>query len=586
MKEKLAYNPAEKPLNGSAVLPDTWDAVDGLGRILPGHEETGDLRENRYVGIFYWTWHCAHAKSTSPHNVTRILEKYPEALTDLNHPAWGGLQAPHHWNEPVFGYYNTVDKWVLRKHAELLANAGVDAVIFDNTNGTFTWQESYTALLETFAEARADGVKTPQISFLLPLFGGSRETNIQLENIYNDIYKPGKYRDLWFYWKGKPLMMAYPDLLDGNNPLHAEIRDFFTFRPGQPSYTVGQTRPDQWGWLSVHPQQIYRNPDGTPEQITVGVAQNHSAELGLTAMNGVNVFGRTYTSKGYDTRENAELYGANLAEQFEYALKVDPEFIFITGWNEWVAGRFPHWQGVDNAFPDQFCGGFSRDIEPTTGKLKDHYYYQMASFIRRYKGTHRRSEPASALNLRMDGPESQWDSASDYRSYPGNTKNRDADGYLTTHYTDTSGRNDLTGAKAACDGENLWFRAECAADITSPDDPMWMRLLIRTESDDPYWEGFQYILNRNEAGMLEKSAGGWSWEEVGRVCWNREGRFLTVRIPKTMLNLTGDAFTVRFKWADNNLGIDGDIMELYGHGDTAPGGRFLYRFEFDGKKTE
>ena len=123
MNETLSFNPAERPFDGPAVLPDTWDAVDGLGRILPGNDETGDVREDRYVGIFYWTWHCAHAKSTDPHNVTKILEQYPEALTDLEHPAWGRLHAPHHWNEPIFGYYNTIDKWVLRKHAELLADA-------------------------------------------------------------------------------------------------------------------------------------------------------------------------------------------------------------------------------------------------------------------------------------------------------------------------------------------------------------------------------------------------------------------------------------------------------------------------------
>ena len=40
-----------------------------------------------------------------------------------------------------------------------------------------------------------------------------------------------------------------------------------------------------------------------------------------------------YTSKGYDTSENALLKGANFAEQFEYALEVDPKVIFVTGQN-------------------------------------------------------------------------------------------------------------------------------------------------------------------------------------------------------------------------------------------------------------
>lgn len=564
-------------------VPDTWDAIDGLGRILPSHEETGGVRGDRYVGIFYWTWHCAHAKSTSPNNVTKILEKYPEALTDPEHPAWGRIQAPHHWNEPLFGYYDTVDKWVLRKHAEMLADAGVDVVIFDNTNGTFTWKESYTALLETFAEARADGVKTPQISFLLPLFGGDQNTNIQLESIYKDIYRPGKYSDLWFYWKGKPLMMAYPDALAADDPLQAEIRDFFTFRPGQPSYTQGQMRPDHWGWLSVHPQQIYRNADGTPEQITVGVAQNHSAELGLTAMNGVNVFGRTYTSKGYDSREDAVLYGANLAEQFEYALQMDPEFIFITGWNEWVAGRFQHWQGVDNAFPDQFNDYFSRDIEPSKGQLKDHYYYQMVSYIRRFKGTHPQPDASVPVTVDIDGSHTQWDGIFPaFYSYRGNTADRDCDGYLTTHYVNTTGRNDIVLAKAARDSENVYFYVECADEITAPDDPLWMRLLISVENGGDGWEGFHFILNRNKPGILERSAGGWNWKEIGSVRWSLKGKVLQAAIPRDMMGLPEGGFTIRFKWADNNLTEDesgeADIMNLYSDGDTAPGGRFCFRY--------
>ena len=566
--------PADHPMFTRDVLPDTWDACDGLGRTLPDHEQTGGVRKDKYVGIFYWTWHCAHAKSTDPHNVTEILAKYPEALCDLEHPAWGRKQAPHHWNEPLFGYYNTIDKWVLRRHAEMLADAGVDVVIFDNTNGTMTWRESYTMLLETFAEARADGVKTPQISFILPFFD-EKLAAIQLRDLYIDLYRSKKHPDLWFFWKGKPLIMAMPDGLDAADPLDAEILDFFTFRPGQPSYVVGQTRPDHWGWLSVYPQQIYRNADDTPEQITVGVAQNHSAELGLTAMNGVNVFGRTYTSKGYDTRENAVLYGANFAEQFEYALEVDPEFIFITGWNEWVAGRFEHWQGVDNAFPDQFNDYFSRDIEPTKGQLKDHYYYQLVSYIRRFKGT--RSLPAASAPVTIASPE-QWAAVEPtYYAYRGNTSPRDCDGYLTTHYVNTSGRNDIVAAKVARDSENVYFYVECADKITSSSDPCWMRLLLSTGDGDS-WENIQYILNRTKAGMLERSLGGWHWEEVGEVSFHVEGNVLTVAIPRTMLGLGRGGFTLRFKWADNNLG-GGDILDLYQYGDAAPGGRFLYRYD-------
>lgn len=580
--EPVVY-PADHAIYTRDAMPDTWDAVDGLGRVLPANAETGDTREGKFVGLFYWTWHCEFANQTKPYNVSRIIEENPEAIHDLNHPAWGPLNIPHHWNEPLFGYYNTVDKWVLRKHAEMLADAGVDVIIFDNTNGTYTWRQSYTRLFEVFAEARADGVKTPQISFLLPFSPGDN-TEIQLENLYQDIYRQGKYQDLWFYWEGKPLLMAYPNSLRKDDQIQEEILEFFTFRAGQPSYTQGQTKKDMWGWLSVYPQQVYYNEDGTPEQITVGVAQNHSAELGLTAMNGENVFGRTYTSKGYDTRENAVLYGANLAEQFEYALEVDPEFIFITGWNEWVAGRAEEWQGVTNAFPDQFNDYFSRDIEPSKGQLKDHYYYQMVSYIRQFKGTRALPEVSDAVTIDITGSASQWDNvAPNYYTYKNNTGHRDCDGYLTTHYTNDTGRNDLSLAKVARDAENVYFYMECENDITDPTDGRWMRLLINVDDRAENWEGYEFILNRKKAGVLERSLGGWNWETVGEVSYAVNGKVLQVAIPRTMLDLPDGAFTLRFKWSDNSLAENEngevDILDFYQYGDTAPGGRFQYRYE-------
>lgn len=52
--------------------------------------------------------------------------------------------------------------------------------------------------------------------------------------LYEDIYKPGRHRELWFVWKGKPCIMARPEDL-GDTPEDREIADFFTFRPDSPT---------------------------------------------------------------------------------------------------------------------------------------------------------------------------------------------------------------------------------------------------------------------------------------------------------------------------------------------------------------
>ena len=566
------------------AMPDTWVATDGLGRVLPTNAETGGPKSDKYVGMFYWTWHVEHAKNYKPINLQQICDQYPDAITNHNHSVWSTIGSYYgcFWNEPVFGYYTTTDKWVLRRHAEMLADAGVDVVIFDNTNGTFTWRESYMTLLSVFKQARADGVKTPKISFILP-FGDDNATAVQLREIYQTAYKDSGFNELWFYWEDKPLIMALNTGLDRTNALDSEIYRFFTYRPGVPVYNgASQSNTTRWGWLARYPQAVYTDGRGL-KQTTVGVAQNWNASSGLSPMNGTKIFGRTYTSKGYDTQENAKLYGANFAEQWEYALKQNVNFVFVTGWNEWVAQKQPTWQGVTNAFPDQFNDEFSRDIEPSNGDLKDHYYYQLVSYVRKFKGARAVPAPSAAKTIDINGAVSQWDSVAPYYiAYKGNTFARNNSGYIGMKYTNSTGRNDIVGAKVARDSSNLYFMVECSANITPYTDKAWMRLFIDTGDSAKNWEGFEYVLNRvsptSSTATLEQSTGGWNFRTVGTVSYKVNGKYLVVKIPKSYLGITGSTFTVNFKWNDN-MQKDGDIMDFYSSGDTAPGGRFMYSYQ-------
>ena len=586
---------AGHPVNTLDVYSDTWTGVDGLGRVLPTYEETGLLKtdKTREVGIFYWSWHYAHS-NLAPLNVTQFMKEHPDAKNDYYHPAWPTDKSyATFWDEPLFGYYDTFDKWVLRRHAEMLADAGVDVIIFDCTNGTLTWRPGYIQIFETFAEARADGVKTPQIAFLLP-FGPTDDTAVSLKQLYLDIYRRGKYQDLWYYWKGKPLIMAYSSALSRGDTIGREIMDFFTFRPGQPSYANGLTSNNRWGWLSIYPQQVYNNKDGTPEQITVGCAQNWSIEsgkLGLpSAMNAENehIFGRHYTSKGYDMSENAILHGPNLAEQFEYALEVDPEFIFITSWNEWIMGRFESWSNgkteYKNAMVDEFDETYSRDIEPTSGFLKDHYYYQMVSYIRRYKGTRQIPEASGKKTIDLDSDTDQWNDVTPvFRAYRNNIAERDCDGYEGYHYTNKTGRNDIIESKVTHDENNIYFMVKTTDTLTQYTDKSWMRLFIDIPGSDALnWEGYEYIVNRisptAEKAVLEVSTGGWNWDKIGDILYKVKDNVLEIAISKSLLNITGDEFTINFKWSDN-MQTDGEILDFYQYGDTAPGGRFNYNYK-------
>jgi hypothetical protein len=132
----------------------------------------------------------------------------PEPLPP-DSPLWGPLHVPHHWGESLFGYYLTDDAYVLRKHAQMLSDAGVDFIVFDVTN-QFTYKPYYMALLRVFSEVRAAGGKTPQVAFLCPFWEPAKV----VRELYRDLYEPGLHRDLWFQWQGKPLILADPELIE------------------------------------------------------------------------------------------------------------------------------------------------------------------------------------------------------------------------------------------------------------------------------------------------------------------------------------------------------------------------------------
>lgn len=595
---------------------DTWIATDGLGRDV-GISMEDTKREGKYVGIFFHTWHTHNAPS-STRNITNILKEHPEIVNDFSSKLWGNAGA-YFWNEPIWGYYQTNDEWVLRKQAELLADAQIDVVFFDCTNGDRTFVNEVHVLMKVWAQARADGVKTPQICFMLPMFDYNYVA-VQLREIYREIYSKELYKDLWFYWKGKPLVIGYPGELNLSDPTDAEIFNFFNYRVinhAQSQDSVQVQSPDGkpivmgaiqqeikdnyilWNWISTYPQLVNKNPDGTPEQVAVAIAHNWCAETHLTAMNNpdYDVFGRHYSAKkgGYDTRENAKLYGAYFSEQWEYALDIDPEIVFVTGWNEWVAGRFEDFLGVQNAFPDNFSDEYSRDIEPSTGDLKDHYYYQLVQYVRKFKGVNKVIPVNEKNTIDIYASDDQWANVGkEYKAYRGDTFDRDARGYRDNEtgkwfkYEDQSGRNDIIGAKVAHDDEFIYFMVETAENITPYTDKAWMRLLIDVESVDgkktslENWETFNYIINRNilssdKTTTLESSLGGWNWENVGEIDYYVSGRRLQVKIPKKMLGIESNQFTINFKWSDN-MQSDGDIMDFYTHGDAAPEGRFKYRY--------
>ncbi len=713
-------------------------ATDALGRKLPTFEEAGGSRKDKLVGMFYWTWHTDANASFSPVlNITQILQQYPDAETNAEHPAWQGITGGvFWWDEPLFGYYRTTDEWVLRKHAEMLADAGVDVVFFDCTNGNLTWKTSYTKLLEVWSQARKDGVQTPQVAFLLP-FGATEGSMESLTELYDELYKPRLYEDLWFNWNGKPLIMAYPNsmvvkrnsaglkftatspfygitatcpswgnnignltfrlykwknnynetvsgtvlaektfenfsdneklaltfekkdagtylwelsngtemvgvwkyteangtpvsyfnstqlngnyeseiaynsgltftkLTRGNDHTPVQIlamidqqkvdavKAFFTFRPGQPDYVNGSSTNEQWGWLENYPQHGYVSKiTGGYEQVAVGVAQNASDASGghASGFNSPLTYGRSYTkANGQDSRADAYLYGLNFQEQWGRAFQLNPDLIFVTGWNEWITGRWFDWNVKPFAFVDEYLAEKSRDIEPVKswGNKGDVYYMQLISNIRKYKGMDNEVAASASKTIALNDRNSWNDVTPEYFSYKGNIIHRNHAGQGTQLiYTNNTGRNDIIKAKVARDEEYIYFYVEAATALTDKSDPKWMRLFIDIDRNkDTGWEGYDFVINRNsptDSVSIETSYNSWDWNKVGAAQYFVDGETLVFKIKRSKLGIADDRLlNFEFKWSDN-MQVDGDIMDFYVNGDVAPSGRFNYHFFIGG----
>ena len=579
------YNGAYVPADRSKYQnthSSTWALTDDYGIRVADFEEVGPLDESKKVGIFYWTWHRRRpSESHNAFNNTEFIKMHPEAKYDYANRLWPTSSTEFYWNEPLFGFYSGTDYWVMRKHATMLKNAGVDALFFDATNGHSTWRGQYEVLFSALIDSLEAGNDVPKVAFMCNFSSTVAEGKSNLKRLYSGAYKDGKYSDLWFMWEGKPVVMAYPEHLkprEGDSldaELMDEMLDFFTFRPGQPSYNTGSTRPDHWGWLEMYPQNKFGdNGDGTFEQVTVGVSANFSYVSNTkVAMNDQYVTGRAYTTGlGDDKNPEGKKKGYFFREQLSRALEVDPEFMFITGWNEWRAGRYQSWGGTPNAFPDQFDDNGSRDLEPTKGELKDLYYCYLVDAVRRFKGAEMLPEASTEITIDLTDL-SLWDAVDPEYYNDKGTYTRDNQGFSNNHYTNDTMRNNPIKAKVARDKENLYFMAECEEALKGEGDASFMNLYI--DSDRLHktgWEGFDYVIAGDKIYALSIDG---KRSEIGNAEYKITDKTIVYKITRATINLSG-MLDFEFKWTDNVTTTD--ILDFYVDGCVAPMGRFNYRY--------
>ena len=319
------------------------------------------------VGICYTMWFNAVLGSgdgpiTNVPNVPELTEKYGWSdeygfgNAEEQHNDEGRF---HYWSEPAQGYYRSTDKAAHRRNLTMLQEAGVDFLVLDFTfvsgetvkhtrfwNSHVEWAS--IALLDTIAEMRAEGLKTPYVV----MWPNSVDT---FDTFWDKFYGVEKWKDCFVYWNGKPFIMHWRN--------RASETERFTTRA---MYGLqGKVATGQWSYLEAdNTPTVSYDADGTPEHVGVSVATQETYMSNIATAHG---------------RQGGRFWNA----QWQTAFRTHPKIVTLTWWNEWCAQLYR--VGDKYIFTDNFNQEFSRDIEPMKGGHRDLYYRWLCEYVRAYK---------------------------------------------------------------------------------------------------------------------------------------------------------------------------------------------------------
>ena len=588
-------------------------ATDDYGRssdYIDGYKKDKD----RYVGIFYFTWLGWHGNEMNGvYDVSKLIDEDPTSLCSTEDNEVSPKGKYHFWGEPLYGYYNSKDPWVIRRQIELFTMAGLDFIAFDCTNG-FEYIDVVSEILPIMQEYYDAGWNVPKFMFYLNsnsgeviqrLYrGGPSASGNVLES--KGIYKEGAYKDLWFCPNGKPKIVAItePNSTCGegsgqNRVTDSEILEFFDFWESTwPNNTQWEENGLAWMDWNKPEQRVLGKSDGGT--INVSVAQHNRLPFSDALLNeelADKMYGRGYTAaNGADHTDDAIDSALNFEEEWAVAMDKDVKYTFVTGWNEWVAIKSVAPLGFNSEylhgqnrvyFVDTVNREYSRDIEPMKGGYCDNVYLSLMRNVRTHKGQTGDLAASAATSVDIMKGLTQWNGVSDvYYNMVGEI-NRDFKNFANTEsLRDDSLKNDIEEIRVAHDEENLYFLVKCAEDINvNVEAENWMNLFIDVEGqNEKSFYGYDYLVNRisaytGECGVekLTYKNEKLSYDLTATAKFTVNGRYMQYKVSKKALGINGE-FKINFKIADN-VTNPSDISSYYITGESAPVGRLNYTFK-------
>ncbi len=582
----VAYDESLRVEDTRTLTPEEFtianlSATDDFGRFL----FTVDGKENkdRYVGMFFFLWLGQHGDTQRGiYDCSEITQNGTDLDAFQVNDDTSPVGAAHFWGEPVWGYYSSTDEWVMRKQVEMLTLAGVDFLVFDVTNG-FTYPTVTSKLFRVLKEYQDAGWNVPKCMYYVAAESTTGQCLNTLKEVYHHFYEDETYKSLWFAPDGKPIITLHENYyyaqdfgLDLNDPEEKAIHDLFQFRCRQwPNESFNE---DGIPWMEFTPNIFNRFQPVHNGWMNVSVGQHVGA---VRFSDTVSTQGRGFDHILNRTDHDRYREDLNYISQWQTVLdnKDEVRFTFLTGWNEWVATKMRD-EGGTYFTVDTFIPEFSRDLEPSVN-LGDNSYLLTAQKIRENNYTQAKHYRYSEYTM-SSAADGQWGNVNRYVDFTNDCLDRDAYAMAgRKHYTDNSGRNDISSVQVAHDKNYLYFRVETAEDVTPYEegDAAWMNLWLNTRAAGERYMGYNYVIRRSGEGADVCSVQGGELVKTASADLAVEGKEMFVRVARSALNMTGADYDFEFKVTDN-VKQSGKYLDFYRTGDSAPIGRLNYHYGY------
>ena len=280
---------------------------------------------------------------------------------------WGN----NSWGTPALGTYASDDRSIIRRHAAMLQNAGVDFVMLDWSNNIgYTFEPTKKrpdfdmiegaafTVFDEFARLRAAGQKTPNISVMAGVTGAPAAADDgrlqrKADQIWNQFVANPVYRPLVEMYQGKPLLVVYvntPSPFQNGVPKWNDPRFAIRWMTGyiteQGNLRNGAiSKYGYWSWEDRGPQ-TFPVVDGHPEAMVITAATRSQGEPGYK----------------YYIPAAGRKNGATFRQSWARAREIGPKFAMVVSWNEWHKGEQPTPEISKDVEPSKEFGTLYLDI--------------------------------------------------------------------------------------------------------------------------------------------------------------------------------------------------------------------------------